>query len=78
MADLSGRAAFGVMRAVNESMAAKRNSRSMRDLASASDDVLRALACHLDLPMDDSESVDFLRQAFKAAAAPAPGKGGEA
>lgn len=34
----------------------------MRDLAKSTDVALRMLAVNLDLPMDDAESVDFLRQ----------------
>ena len=36
----------------------------MRELAGSSDLPLRMLAVNLDLPMDDAESVDFLRQAL--------------
>lgn len=36
----------------------------MRDLANSTDVALRMLAVNLDLPMDDSESVDFLRTAL--------------
>lgn len=44
----------------------------MRDLAGASDSMLRVLARHLDLPEDDAESVDFLRQALTEAAREVP------
>jgi hypothetical protein len=36
----------------------------MRDLAKSTDTALRMLAANLDLPMDDAESVDFLRTAL--------------
>lgn len=36
----------------------------MRDLANSTDTALRMLAVNLDLPMDDAESVDFLRVAL--------------
>lgn len=36
-----------------------------RDLAGSSDASLRVVAKALDLPMEDSESVDFLRCALK-------------
>ncbi len=36
----------------------------MRDLAKSSNTALRMLAVNLDLPMDDAESVDFLRFAL--------------
>lgn len=36
----------------------------MRDLAKSSDVALRKLAINLDLPMDDAESIDFLRTAL--------------
>lgn len=43
-------------------------ARRCRELAKNSpDDALRIVAKHLDFPMDDAETVDFLRQAFAAA-----------
>lgn len=75
MSNLSGRAEHGVLRAVNEAFTGRRAARSMRDLAGASDATLRVLARHLDLPEDDAESVDFLRQALNEAAREVPGHG---
>lgn len=40
-------------------------ARRCRELATKSpDDALRILAKHLDLPMEDAETVSFLRHAF--------------
>ncbi|PXV60701.1 hypothetical protein SAMN04487785_102429 [Dyella jiangningensis] len=40
----------------------------LNGLATAStDEALRIVAKHLDLPMEDSETVDFLRHAFASA-----------
>lgn len=37
-----------------------------RELADSPDDVLRTLAKHLDLPMEDAETVGFLREALRS------------
>jgi hypothetical protein len=43
--------------------------RRLTDLGEKStDSAIRIFAKHLDLPMDDSETVDFLRQAMLSAA----------
>ena len=40
-------------------------ARRCHELATAPDACLRVLAKNLDLPMDDSETVDFLRTALR-------------
>lgn len=43
-------------------------ARRCRELSTVStDDALRIIAKHLDLPMDDAETVSFLRHAFSEA-----------
>lgn len=37
-----------------------------KELSVSPDDALKILAKNLDLPMEDAETVDFLRQALKA------------
>lgn len=38
-----------------------------RDMANSPEEAMRILAKHLDLPMEDAETVDFLRTAFRSA-----------
>lgn len=43
-------------------------ARRLHDLSELSPDAaLKVIAKHLDFPMDDAETVDFLRQAFREA-----------
>ena len=43
-------------------------ARRLKDLSKLSPDAaLKVVAKHLDLPMDDAETVDFLRKAFQEA-----------
>ena len=68
MSELSGRASLGVLRAVNEWCQKIDAIRGCRKIADSGEDVLRVISNHLDLPMDDAESLDFLRVALRDAA----------
>lgn len=65
---MKGRAEYGVLRAVNEAMADRRSASCLRQLAGASDAALKVISKQLDLPQEDAETVDFLRQALASAA----------